>query len=116
MLRTSEKGAGQFKLRRKTMKKLITIVTLAAAVIATPAFAQYNPGPDTGSASNQFERTHGFYAADSGSQMGQIAVDKSGLHAFAMVPSVQSDSNRENPALTGGGSNGYNEKLDTEQW
>jgi hypothetical protein len=43
------------------MKKLITIVILAATVIASPAFAMYDPGPTTGSASNQAEHALGHY-------------------------------------------------------
>jgi hypothetical protein len=43
------------------MKKLITIVALAATVIASPAFAMYDAGPTTGSASNQAEHAVGNY-------------------------------------------------------
>jgi hypothetical protein len=47
------------------MKKLITIVALAATVAASPAFAMYDPGPTTGSASNQQERAAGRYTQQS---------------------------------------------------
>jgi hypothetical protein len=47
------------------MKKLITIVALAVTVIASPALAGYDPGPTTGSASNQQERNLGFYPSKS---------------------------------------------------
>jgi hypothetical protein len=43
------------------MKKLIAIVALAATVIASPAFAMYDGGPTTGSASNQQEHVVGHY-------------------------------------------------------
>jgi hypothetical protein len=43
------------------MKKLITIVVLAATVIVSPAFAMYDAGPTTGSASNQAEHALGHY-------------------------------------------------------
>ena len=43
------------------MKKLIAIVVLAATVVASPAFAMYDPGPTTGSALNQAEHALGHY-------------------------------------------------------
>jgi hypothetical protein len=47
------------------MKKLITIVALATTIIASPAFAGYDPGPTTGSASNRIEHTVGHYVQQS---------------------------------------------------
>jgi hypothetical protein len=47
------------------MKKLITIVALAATVVASPAFAMYDPGPTTGTASNQAEHNLGHYPQQS---------------------------------------------------
>jgi hypothetical protein len=43
------------------MKKLIAIVVLAASVLASPAFAMYDPGPTTGTASNPAEHALGHY-------------------------------------------------------
>jgi len=44
------------------MKKLVAIVVLAATVVASPAFAMYDPGPTTySSASNQAEHALGHY-------------------------------------------------------
>jgi hypothetical protein len=43
------------------MKKLLTIVALAATLVTSQAFAAYDPGPTTGSASNQSEHTTGQY-------------------------------------------------------
>jgi hypothetical protein len=43
------------------MKKIITIVALAATLIASPAFAAYDGGPTTGTASNQQEHITGSY-------------------------------------------------------
>jgi hypothetical protein len=43
------------------MKKLISIVILAATVIASPAFAMYDAGPTTGTASNQAQHASGEY-------------------------------------------------------
>ncbi len=93
------------------MKKLITIVALTATVIATPAFAQYNPGPTTGSASNRIERSIGRYVGDSASQTVQRSDRQDGLQAFAMVPGTPATSDSNTPSLTGGGSEGYNEML-----
>jgi hypothetical protein len=95
------------------MKKLITIVALTATVIATPAFAQYNPGPTTGSASNRIERSIGRYVGDSTSQTVQRSDRQDGLQAFAMVPGnpAVATTNPNSPAATGGGSLGYNQEL-----
>ena len=53
------------------MKKLITIVAFAATVIASPAFALYDPGPTTGSASNRAEHVVGNYGSQSQTIMQQ---------------------------------------------
>jgi hypothetical protein len=47
------------------MKKLITIVAFVTAIAASPAFAMYDPGPTTGSASNQAEHAIGRYSSQS---------------------------------------------------
>jgi hypothetical protein len=47
------------------MKKLITIAALAATLVASPAFAMYDPGPTTGSASNQAEHAVDRYRSQS---------------------------------------------------
>jgi len=47
------------------MKKLITIAALAATLVASPAFAMYDPGPTTGSASNRAEHAVGNYRSQS---------------------------------------------------
>ncbi len=41
----------------------------------------------------------------------QRAIDQSGRHAFAMAPSRGALSNSNDPAITGGGSLGYNQML-----
>jgi len=43
------------------MKKLFTIVALAATLVASQAFAMYDAGPTTGSAANQIEHEVGHY-------------------------------------------------------
>jgi len=47
------------------MKKLIAIAAFAATVIASPAFAAYDAGPTTGTASNQVEHALGRYSQQS---------------------------------------------------
>jgi hypothetical protein len=56
------------------MKKLITIAALAATIIASPALAAYDPGPTTGSASNQAEHARGDYPGQSQSSLRQSTV------------------------------------------
>jgi hypothetical protein len=53
------------QLRRRIMKKLIAIAALAVTVVASPAFAMYDPGPTTGTASNQAEHALGRYSHQS---------------------------------------------------
>lgn len=86
------------------MKKfLITLAVLTA--IATPAFAQsFDPDNGTG---NVLPFGH----TQTAPRNEKIAIDRSGLHSFAMVPSSHSASNPDSPEATGGGSAGYNEML-----
>jgi hypothetical protein len=76
------------------MKKLLSTVAVLTA-LATPAFAQYAP--------------QDYQTAVRPSAHEQSAGRQSGLHAFAMVPRGPSASNLDDPALTGGGSVGYNQ-------
>ena len=84
--------------------KLALIVAVAAVGIASPAFAEFfNAQEGTG----ELPFSYGSIAP----HHGKIAVRQSGLHAFASVPSPQGDPNPNDPALTGGGSVGYNQML-----
>jgi hypothetical protein len=47
------------------VKKIITIVAFIA-IVASPAFAMYDPGPTTGSVSNQAAQALGYYMAKGG--------------------------------------------------
>ena len=67
------------------MKKLITVVAIAASVMATPAFAQ-SFTKDFGTGNVQSFS----YNANGSEQTGQIAGRRSGLDAFAMVPGTSS--------------------------
>ena len=86
------------------MKKFLT--TLAAlTAFATPAFAQsFDPDVGTGNLLP-------FAYTPAARQDLKIAARQSGLQSFAMVPGPSSAFNPNSPALTGGGSLGYNEML-----
>jgi hypothetical protein len=89
------------------MKKLITIVALAASVMATPAFAQsFDPSVGTGNVLS-------FSYGPTGQQNDKVASRQSGLDAFAMVPVASSATDSNSPATTGGGSEGYNQLVET---
>src|SRR5579864_279772 len=107
-LRTS-KRCRSTQPRRRAMKKLITIVALTASVMATPAFAQsFDKDFGTGNVLS-FS-----YGANGSEQAGKIAGRQSGLDAFAMVPGTASAAGDSNsPAATGGGSEGYNQLVET---
>jgi hypothetical protein len=121
-----------FANQEKTMinkSQLALIAAVAVVSIASPALAQSSHGAQvTGSASNRADINGGYYAPDFGNQnglsayaeisptYGRIARSRAGLHAFAMAPGALSGSAVDDPALTGGGSNGYNEGLRTNQW
>jgi precorrin-6B methylase 2 len=84
------------------MKKLIAIVAITASVMATPAFA-----PGTGNVLS-------FSSQSTAQQHNKIAGRQSGLDAFAMVRGASSAATDSNsPAVTGGGSEGYNQLVET---
>jgi hypothetical protein len=94
---------------------LALIATVAAAATAAPAFAQsFDPEAGTGNIV-QFSYAptapqHDRIAVRQGRRSENIA-RQSGMHAFAMVPGARSGSDSDDPALTGGGSLGYNQNL-----
>jgi len=88
------------------MKKFLTTLAVLTA-FATPAFAQsFDPDNGTG---NVLSFSHRATAP----QNAMAAVRKNGLHSFAMTPGPHSAFNPDSPAVTGGGSLGYNELLRT---
>jgi hypothetical protein len=98
-----------------TILKLALIAAITAAGIASPAWAQ-SIDPEAGSGNvapfsyAPIPTPSDTFLARQGSQ-GKIAARRNGLHAFAMVPRGAADGNTNDPALTGGGSAGYNEML-----
>jgi hypothetical protein len=97
------------------LSRLALVATVAAAGVASPMVAMAQSAWTTGTASN---REAAGYASPYGSGSGRQAfamIPRTGLHAFAMVPDLQSGS-AFNPSFTGGGSTGYNESLRKNQW
>jgi len=95
--------------------KLITAVTVAVFGIATPAFAQsFSNGWGTGNVESSYYDHDGGLHVGAAPQQGnsQVAIQRSGLNAFASVPLTASGV--DSPSLTGAGSSGYNENLRTD--
>jgi hypothetical protein len=94
---------------------LAVIAAVAAAASALPASAQ-SFDPEAGSG-NVLSFSYGPIAAQNGTvavrpaNPGKVTARRNGLHAFAMVPRGSADGNSNDPALTGGGSAGYNQML-----
>ena len=89
-----------------TKSKLALVAAIATICIASPALAQaFDPEAGSGNivASNGGQTT---------AQTGQVAVHRSGLHAYAMVPRQAAPAaGSTDPAVNGGGSTGYNEMI-----
>jgi|HubBroStandDraft_4_1064222.scaffolds.fasta_scaffold1171996_1 hypothetical protein len=85
--------------------KLALVAAIVAICIASPALAQsFDPEAGSGNivASNAGQTTV---------QTGQVAVQRSGLYAYAMVPRETAPAASTDPAVNGGGSTGYNEMI-----
>jgi hypothetical protein len=101
------------------MSKLSTfalVAAIAAATNALPAFAQ-SFDPEAGSGNivpfSYTPAAPGNRAvAVRPSGHGAMATRQEGLHAFAAVPGGPSGRDGNDPALTGGGSVGYNQMLE----
>ena len=96
------------------ISKLAAIAAVAISAIASPAFAQ-SFDPEVGSGNVQ-----SFNSAPIAPRNGTvavrhpgrvIAVRRNGLHALAAIPGGQAATNANSPALTGGGSLGYNQQV-----
>ena len=94
---------------------LAVIATIAVVANALPASAQ-SLDPEAGSGN-----VLPFSYAPITAQNDTVAVRQTshakvarqnGLHAFAMVPRGSANGNSNDPALTGGGSAGYNQMLE----
>ena len=86
------------------LSKFALAAGLAAIAVASPVFAQsFDPDLGTGNlAPFQYATTATPHAG---------TVRSRGIDAFAMVPRAESSLDPSDPALTGGGSLGYNRML-----
>jgi hypothetical protein len=97
------------------LSALVLIATVATAAGALPAFAQaFDPDAGTGNivpfnaAPPALQVQH--MTARPARRAAMVARD-AGLHAFAMIPGGRVGASSYDPALTGGGSLGYNQNL-----
>jgi hypothetical protein len=99
-----------------TLSKLALIAAIAVAGIASPALAQ-SFDPDTGTG-NVLSFSYGPIGTQNDTvavrqtNHGKIAGRQNGLRAFARVPGGAAGVDSNDPALTGGGSAGYNQLLE----
>jgi hypothetical protein len=95
--------------------KIAVIAAIAALSFATPALAQsFSSSYGTGNELPSYYDQNGGLHTGIAPQHNQIAARRSGLNAFASVG--RSVSSSDTPANTGGGSIGYNEMLQYDQW
>lgn len=87
------------------MKKLLATIAFVGC-IATPAFAQSFSASPYGTGN-----VLPFAYQPPTPQRGQAAIDRSGLSAYAAAPGAALTGGPSDPAVTGGGSAGYNEML-----
>jgi hypothetical protein len=97
------------------LSALVLIATIATAAGALPAFAQaFDPDAGSGnivpfSAGPPALQATRLPAPAKG--RAAMAARDTGLHAFAMIPGGRVGTSSYDPALTGGGSLGYNQNL-----
>jgi hypothetical protein len=106
------------------LSALVLIATVATAAGALPAFAQafdpdagtgnivsFNAAPPPAPQVQQLQIQHVAAARHTGRNT--MAAREAGLHAFAMIPAApgRTGAGTYDPALTGGGSPGYNQNL-----
>jgi hypothetical protein len=97
------------------LSALVVIAAVTAVATTAPAFAQsFDPDAGTGNVV-QFSYApiapQNDQAAVRQGRHGRNAARENGLNAFAMVPGGRSGRDANDPALTGGGSLGYNQNL-----
>lgn len=98
-----------------TKSKIAVIAAVAALSCASPALAQsFNRSDGTGNELPSYYDSQGGLHAGSEHMQSHIAVHRSSLNAFASVG--RSGFASDEPSSTGGGSVGYNEMLQNDQW
>ena len=97
------------------ISKIALIATIAAAAIASPASAQsFDPEAGSGNVllfSYAPTPAQNYQVAVRQTSHAKVAGRQNGLHAFARVPGGSAGGDSNDPAMTGGGSAGYNEML-----
>jgi hypothetical protein len=95
--------------------KIAVIAAVLGLLSASPAFAQsFNRSDGTGNELPSYYDSQGGLHAGIVSPQNQIVARRNGLSAFASVS--RGIANPNSPANTGGGSVGYNEMLQNDQW
>jgi hypothetical protein len=98
-----------------TKSKMAVIAVVFGLVSASPAFAQaFDSDYGTGNEQPTYYDSHGGLHLGSAPTQSQVAAHRSGLNAFASVG--RSGFASDGPSSTGGGSVGYNEMLQNDQW
>jgi hypothetical protein len=98
-----------------TRSKIAVIAAIAALSCASPALAQsFNRSDGTGNELPSYYDSRGGLHAGIVSEQNQIVAHRKGLSAFASVSRALPSS--DSSASTGGGSVGYNEMLQNDQW
>ena len=98
-----------------TKSKIAVIAAIAALSFASPAFAQaFDNDYGTGNEQPTYYDSQGGLHLGYARAQSHVAVHRSGLNAFASVG--RSGFASDEPSSTGGGSVGYNEMLQNDQW
>jgi hypothetical protein len=99
-----------------TKSKIALIAAIAALSCASPALAQsFNRSEGTGNElPSYYDSQGGLHTGIAAVQHNQTGVRRSGLNAFASVG--RSGFASDDPSSTGGGSVGYNQMLQQDQW
>jgi hypothetical protein len=98
-----------------TKSKIAVFAAIAALSCASPAFAQsFDSDFGTGNELPSYYDQSGALHAGNAHMQSQVAVHRSGLSAFASIG--RSGFASDEPSNTGGGSVGYNEMLQNDQW
>jgi len=95
--------------------KIAVIAAVLGFLSASPAFAQaFDNDYGTGNEVPTYYDSQGGLHAGMPSEQPQIVAHRSGLNAFASIGRAGFASDA--PSNTGGGSVGYNEMLQNDQW
>ena len=98
-----------------TKSKIAVIAAVAALSFTSPALAQsYDNDWGTGNQLPSYYDSNGGLHAGNVRMQSQFAAHRSGLNAFASIG--RSGFASDEPSSTGGGSVGYNEMLQNDQW